>query len=216
MLDAERAAPQTHHAGESWQTESGSTASAPFLYGLSLAVGLPAATWRPPPHPAVPTVHWTPAPILDPAELQLLLGRSVGEVGRGWVALRDVDWRLDGLALTLDVLRAGTGRGVLVTVGVVGLDRETLGFGGARPADLWALAREAIPRYGLTWRCQLGAAFDSIAVLYGRATSQVAWLADDHLATVSVTDLEGDEKRPTDLAQALARLLTSRLAHRMG
>jgi hypothetical protein len=81
--------------------------SAPLLYGLSLAAVLPPDAWLSPAHCILPTILPTPGPILDPTMLQTVIGRPAVEVGSGLIALRDVDRRLPGLSLALDLFRAG-------------------------------------------------------------------------------------------------------------
>ena len=215
VLVADGPALRINCEGECRRTTPVPPRSAPLLFGLSLAAALPSAAWVPPPHSGLRAIHPTLRPILDSLELQTALGRPVAEVGRGRIALGDVDRRLHGLSLALDVLRADVGRDALVTIGVVSPDRAMID-GGATPAGLWALAREAIPWHGRSRGCRLGTAADSIVVIYGCATSQVAWLAADSLATVSVTDLDGDEEQRTELAHTLACRLAPRLASGMG
>lgn len=188
--------------------------SVSLLYGLSLAMVLPPAAWLPPQNHALPAISPTPATVLAAAELQAALTRTVAEAGRGQIALREVDQRLHGLLLSLDLFRADQGRGVLIALGIVWQDRATSVAGGATPGDLWRLAREAIPQHGRVRPAQLCAGAESLLVLYGRATTQIAWLAPGYLATVSVTSLNGDERQATEIAYTSARLLVSRLASR--
>ena len=114
LFVADAPAPRAHDAGGDRPTASVPLASAPFLYGLSLALALPPTAWLPPPDPALPTIHPTPGPLLDRARLQTVLGRPIAEVGRGWIVLGALDRRLGGLGLEVDVLRAGDVRGALV------------------------------------------------------------------------------------------------------
>jgi hypothetical protein len=62
-------------------------------------------------------------------------------VERGRVKLGDIDERLGGLVVSLDVLRTIEGGGALIGVGIVRPDPTWCGAPGATPGDLWTLAR---------------------------------------------------------------------------
>jgi hypothetical protein len=188
--------------------------SVPLLYGVSLAVALPPAAWLPPSHQAVPAISSRSCPIIATAELRTALNRPVAEAGRGYVALGDVDLRLHGLTLSLDLFRAAEGSRLLIAFGLVRSDRAISAAGGMTPTDLWRLARTEMSRHGRMGPCRLDAGADSVLVMYGSATAQIAWLVSGFLATVSVTSLDGAERQTTELAHASACLLASRLASR--
>ena len=188
--------------------------SAALLYGMSLAVALPPAAWLPPVHGGVPMVHPATGLGFDVATMAATVGAPVTEVGRGRIALGGVDRRLHGLSLALDLFRVEVGRGVLVPIGVIRSEPATHWGGGSTPSALWRLALAAIPWYGRVRGCPSNMDADSILVLYGDATAQVAWLAADELATVSVTSLDGDQKLATEMVLTLSRLLASRLESR--
>jgi hypothetical protein len=185
--------------------------SVALLYGLSLAVVLPPGAWLPPPEYALPTIHPTAGPVLDLVAMATDLGQSVTELGCARIALGEVDRRLPGLSLSLDLFQVGDGRGALLASGVVRRDGTSAEAGGATLTDLWALAREAVPRYGLVWSCDPGAGADAILVRYGSATVQAAWLSADYLATVSTTGLHDDHGQTIETVHTVARLLASRL-----
>ncbi|MCC7368676.1 MAG: hypothetical protein IT306_09645 [Chloroflexi bacterium] len=197
-------------------TTTSPASTATLLFAVGLATVLPLGATQPPERDVLPTIRSDTDGILDSVDVAAMLNGAGAEVGRGRVALVEMDWRLRGLVVSFQIFRVtgGAGLGALITLGSVGLDRATSGTRGATPADLWTLARETIPLYGGLRGCHLDGAADAILVHYG-TTSQVAWLAADHLATVSVTDLGGNEARQSGLAQAIARLVAPRLASRV-
>jgi hypothetical protein len=154
-----------------------------------------------------PTAH----PAIDAVTLAKSLLIPVTELGRGRIALGEVDCRLGGLSLALDLFRVGDGRGALIPIGVVRRDTLTDGPGGATLADLWRLARETIPRYGRVWGCWPGPGSAAVLVRYDCATAQIAWSGGDYLATVSVTSLDGDDGQTSETVHTVARLLAARL-----
>jgi hypothetical protein len=185
--------------------------SAALLYGLSLAVALPPAAWLTPPGSALPKIHSTVGPVLDLAAMATALLQPVAELGCARIALGEVDRRLPGLSVSLDLFRVGDRRGALLASGVVRRDHPSSEASGTTLADLWALAREAMPRYGRVWHREPGLGVDTILVRYGRATIQLAWLGADYLATVSTTGLDGDKVGVVEMIRATARLLAARL-----
>jgi hypothetical protein len=185
--------------------------AAALYYGLSLAAVLPPAAWLPPVHGALPSIHPTTEPAIDVVTLATSLLEPVMELGRGRIALGEVDRRLGGLSLALDLFRVGDGRGALIPIGVVRRDTLTDEAGAATLADLWVLARETMPRYGRVWGCWPGPGSDAVLVRYDSATAQIAWLGADYLATVSVTSLDGDGGQTSETVHTVARLLAARL-----
>src|SRR6185503_2062068 len=75
-----------------------------MLFGLSLATALPAAGMLATAH-VVRLMLRPDAAILDPLEVAAALGWPVAEVWRGRIALGEVDERLVGLEMLLDVLQ---------------------------------------------------------------------------------------------------------------
>jgi hypothetical protein len=194
-------------AGERRSETAVPLGSATLLYGLSLAVALPPAAWRPPPNPAVPAIHPTAGNGLDLVAMTTALLQPVTELGCARIALGDLDRRLCGLSLALDLYRVGDGRGTLVPIGVIRQVRATTEAAGATPTDLWALARAAIPRCGVVSGRRPGLGDDAIIVRYGTATVQAAWLGADFLATVSATSLVRDDGRMIETVHTVAHLL---------
>jgi hypothetical protein len=185
--------------------------AAALFYGLSLAAVLPPAAWLPPAHEALPTIHPTAHTAIDVVALATSLLEPVTELGRGRIALGEVDRRLGGLSLALDLFRVGDGRGSLIPIGVIRRDSPAGQTGGATLADLWLLARDTIPRYGRVWGCWPGPGSDAVLVRYDSATAQIAWLGADYVATVSVTSLDGDDRQTSETVHTVARLLAGHL-----
>jgi hypothetical protein len=120
------------------------------------------------PNAALPAVRSDPHAILSPIELAAVLGRPTAEVGRGRVALAEIDQRLHDLVVSLDVFRVTDGSGALVSLSVVRPDQTASGASGATTVDLWALAREALPRCGGDYEYAVGVGDDALLMLYGR------------------------------------------------
>jgi hypothetical protein len=193
---------------------TGRTASlAPLLFGLGLATALPPAAIQAPPDVVQPTIQADALAILDSADLAVILDRLIIEIGGGRVALGEVDERLHGLVISLDVFRVTgrTGRGALVTLGVVRPDRTASGDRGATIADLWALACAALAQPAIPGRRLAGLGSDAFLAVYGGTTAQIAWVTGDRLATASVTCLDGDEDGAIAVAHAIAACLDRRL-----
>jgi len=182
-----------------------------LLFGLSLAIGLPPGALVVAPGARRISVNHDAVVLLRPTDLEAALHRPVSEVGRGWVALEEVDRRLSHLTASLSVFRTDHGSGALVSLGVAWPGRQAGVAGGATAADLWRLARTALPRYGLV--CELGVDLgaDACLVLHGGVTAQLVWLADEQLATVSVTSLAGDGQWLIEAARSIGTLLDRRL-----
>jgi hypothetical protein len=100
--------------------------------------------------------------------------------------LGEVDDRLGGLVLSVDVFRVIEGGGALVGVGVIGPDPTLGGASGATPGDLWALARQALTRDGIVHEPQSGIGQDAFLATYGQGTAQAAWVTGNRVATTSV------------------------------
>jgi hypothetical protein len=183
-----------------------------MLFGLSLATALPAAGMLAPVHVVRPLLR-SDAAIVGPSGLAAALGRPVAEVWRGRIALGEVDERLGGLEILLDVLQV-TGRGTgLVCLSAVSIDPAAPG-GGATPSTLWDLALAALVNYGTPHTRPIGIGEDSFLADYGGVTAQVAWMTGDRLATASATCLDGEQgwsvKAARSVAIVLDRCLRSR------
>jgi hypothetical protein len=172
------------------------TGLAPLLFALNFAVGLPPIAMIPPPTPPCPSVLPLPRPIVSPDGLTPVLGRPTVEIGRGRIRLGQVDRRLGGMVLSLDVFRAIDGPGALLGLGIVRLDPD--GRGGVTVADLWRLSCLALARHQVT-TVHPGRSGDSAFLAVYDGTAQLAWVCGTGLATVSVTQLHGD---PTWVLQA--------------
>jgi hypothetical protein len=182
-----------------------------LLFALSLVTALPPAAMLAQPCAALPVVRSNPRALLSPIELATVLGRPTAEVGRGRVELREIDSRLHGLAVSLNVFRVTDGSGALISLSVVGPDVTASSDGGATTADLWALTCEALLRHSVGCEYQDGVEYDAILVLYGGITAQLVWLAGDRLATASVTSLDSEEAWMIEAARSIAVLLDRRL-----
>jgi hypothetical protein len=187
------------------------TGVATLLFGLSLATALPPSALLMPSNAALPVVRSDAHPILSSIDLEAALGRPTMEVGRGRVALEEVDRRMRRLVVSLAVFQVTDGSGALISLGVVTPHWTASGNDGATITDLWALAREALPRHGIAWRHSIRGGGDALLVVYGGVTAQVAWLAGDRLATASVTSLDGSENWTVEAACSIAVLLDRRL-----
>jgi hypothetical protein len=182
-----------------------------LLFGLSVAMALPPTAMMVSPDGALPTVRSGAPAILTSRELSAVLDRPTTEVGRGRIALGEVDQRMHRLAISLDVFRVTDGSGALVALGVVSLDPLAGPAAGATIADLWALAREAVPYHGVVQQLPDGFGDDALLVIYGGITAQVVWLAGDRLVTASMTSLRGGEDWMAVAVCALATVLDRRL-----
>jgi len=189
---------------------------APLLFGLSLAAALPLAAMLVPPDVIQPTIRSETHAILDSADLSMILGRSLVEVGRGRVALGEVDGQLHGLVASLQVFSVAdeTGAGALVSLSIVGPDRTAAGDGSATTADLWKLACAALMQHAIPGGHLDGLGDDAFLAVYHDTTAQIAWLAGDHLATASVTCLAGDEHWAIEAAHSIAAFLDRRRGRR--
>jgi len=186
---------------------------APLLFGVGLATALPPATIVAPPGVAVPTIRADAPAILAVTTLAIVLDRSVAEVGRGRVALGEVDERLVGLAASIQVFRVaeGPGAGALVSLGVVGAGGEARHGDRATTVHLWELACAALRQHAIPGGPLDGIGDDAFLAVYDGTTAQVAWMRGDRLATASVTCLAGDEHWAIATAHAIAALLDARL-----
>ncbi len=194
----------------------GATAHTPglltLLFELSLAVALPPAAILAPPTAVRPAVHSDPHAILNARELAAVLDRPTTEVGRGRVALGEVDRRLRGLVVWLDVFRVTDRSGALVCLSVVRPDPAASEDGGATTADLWALAWEALVRHGVAGQRLGGLGDDAFLAVHRGKTAQVAWVAGDRLATASVTCLAGGNEWAIEAARGIAVVAEDYLA----
>jgi len=187
--------------------------AAPLLFGLGVAMALPPAATLARPALALPTIRSDPDAILDAVDLAAVLGRPTVEVGRGRVALAEVDERLLDLAASLQVFRVvgGTGAGSLVTLGIVGPDRAAGGDCGATTADLWALACASLMQDAIPGGHLVGFGDDAFLAVYQGTTAQLAWLVGDRLATASVTCLADESTWAIEAAHSIAAFLDRRL-----
>lgn len=179
----------------------------PLLFGLSLAAALPPNAILFPPDSSLPVVRSDPHAILSPAELSAILGRPTALVGRGRIELGEVDRRMVSLVVSLEVFQITDGSGVLVSLGIVTPHRRAGGVDGATTADLWDLAREALPGYAGASQYPSRIGGGARLVVYGGITAQVAWLSDECLTTASVTSLDGDDDWAIEAASAIALAL---------
>jgi hypothetical protein len=177
------------------------TGLAPLLFALNFAVGLPPKAMMAPPTPRYPTVRPLPRPIVSPSGLTMILGRPTIEIGRGRITLGEVDTRLGGLTISLDVFRATEGPGALIGLGIVRPDPTRTS--GTTIADLWRLSRAAMSQHGVPTAHPGRSGDGAFMAVYG-GTAQLAWLAGAGLATVSVTQLHGDPVWILQAARSIA------------
>jgi hypothetical protein len=180
------------------------TGVGPLLFGLSLAMALPPAAMLFAPEPVLPVVQPLKGAMLDVSELGSILGSPMMEVGRGRVALGEVDRRLHRLIVSLEVFQAANGSGALVSIGVIRVDPAATTVFGATPLDLWALAGEPLAQHGVASECPVPIGDRSRMVAYGGVTTQIAWLSGERLMTASVTSLDGDAGWAVEAASAIA------------
>ena len=102
-----------------------------LLFGLSLAAALPPAAILFPPNSTLRMVQSDAQTILTSAELGTILGRPTTMIGRGRIALGEVDRRMQSLAVSLEVFQVADGSGVLISLGVVTPHRTASGVTGA-------------------------------------------------------------------------------------
>jgi hypothetical protein len=182
----------------------GVTGLVPLLFALNFATALPPAALMFPAKAPCPVVRPGFAATLSAADLARLLERPTLEIGSGRIELADVDARLGGLALWLDVFQVGEGGGALVGLGVIGPGRAARGHR-ATTSDLWRAAREALVQQGITWVVLRDVGDDGFLAVYGR-TVQVAWLARDHVLTACVSRLDRDVTWTIRAARSIAAL----------
>jgi hypothetical protein len=196
--------------GDSDPSMAQTPAIEPLLFGLSLAAALPPTAILVPAGSPLPIVRSDPQPILSPADLTSILGRPMEEIGRGRVALGEVDRRLHRLIVSLDVFRATDGSGVLVSLGIIRVDPAATTVAGATPLDLWSLAAEPLSHHGVAVVYPIRVGDRARVVVYGGITAQVAWLSGERLTTASVTSLAGDDAAVMQAASAIALALECR------
>jgi hypothetical protein len=179
-----------------------------FLFGLSLALALPPKAMVAPPDVFLPTILPSVAPIVTAGEVAGVLGHAAYEVGRGQVAASEIDARLDGLRISLDVLRLSGNAEALIAASVVAPDPAQPRRGLCTPHDLWALVRSTPAERG-DQRFELGV--DTQLTLHADRTAQLVWLALDYLAAVSVTHLLAEDTAWLITAtRSVANLVASR------
>jgi hypothetical protein len=186
-----------------------STGLASLLFTLNFAIGLPPTAVTPPPTPAYPTVLPLPHPIVSPEGLTAVLGRPTVEIGRGRIGLGQVDTRLGGLVVSLDVFRAIDGPGALIGLSIVRPDPARPGP--ATVADLWRLSCAALAQHGVSTGHPGRSGDGAFLAVYG-GTAQLAWRAGTGLATVSVTQLHGDPAWNLQAARSIAGFADAHVA----
>ncbi|MFN8637139.1 MAG: hypothetical protein U0893_25100 [Chloroflexota bacterium] len=191
-----------------WTDDTSATVQSPeslcLLFGLSLATALPPAAILPPRRVAQSAVRAGRDAILQPPDLAAALGRPPAELWRGRVQVGEIDQRLHGLEMLLQIVRMPDASGALVCLSVVSSDPSAHGAHDASPAGLWQLAREALVLHGVPHQPQTGLGDAAVLAGYGGVTAQVVWLAGAHLATASVTSLDRETTWAARAARALA------------
>jgi hypothetical protein len=163
--------------------------------------GAPSADW--------PKVLPRADAVVSPDDLAAVLGRLTVDVGRGRAMLENVDERLRGLVVSLDVFRVIEGPGALIGLGVVTFDPAM--SSGATTTDLWKLAREALVEHRVARRHPGSLGGDAVLADYGE-TALVTWLRRDRLLTVSVTRLNGDPEWAIQAARSIVVWADDRVA----
>lgn len=182
-----------------------------FLFELGWALAVPPNAQMAPPRGGRPIIHTEPDTLLTPGEVAAALGRPATEVARGRVSAGELDWRLEGLEVSLAVFRGLGERGELVSLSVIRPDPRVVGPRGATTADLWRLATSTVAQCGVATEHRVDLGDDGFLALHGGRTVQVAWLAGARVATVTVTCLAGDKSLLMEEAQAIAALMADRL-----
>jgi hypothetical protein len=182
-----------------------------FLFELGWALALPPSALMAPPSAGRPMIHTERDTILTPDEVAAALGRPTSEVARGRVSGGALDWRLDGLEVSLVVFQASGVKGELVSLSVVRPDPRMAGPRKARAVDLWRLVTSTVAESAVASEHRLDLGDDGFLALHGGRTVQVAWLDGQRVATVTVTSLAGDKAWMMESAQAIAVLMAERL-----
>lgn len=188
------------------QPPAGQTAErVTLLLGLSLAVVLPPEAVIPPRDGTEPTIQEEPLAVIGAEAVRMLLGRSAVAVGSGRVPLDQVDRRLGGLMARLNAYRITEAPTALVMTGLVSDNGEppTVGWR-VTPRALWEMAKELLKHGGHVCEPMFGLGDDAFLTLRGDHTAQVAWIAGERLASVTVTSLQADKQWVIDSARALA------------
>jgi hypothetical protein len=185
-----------------------------LLLGMSLATALPPTVLLSPPGAVRPVVRSDHHTSLDLTKLTAALDRPTAELWRGQIHLGEIDERLRGLEMRLQIVRVVDGSGALVHLGTVSPAPATAGVPATRPIDLWRLACEAHAQSGATYGCQAGIGETAFLAVYGGVTAQVAWLASGRLATASVTSLVWEQDWTVVAARSVAVLLDHELRRR--
>jgi hypothetical protein len=150
--------------------------------------------------------------VIDANELEAILHRPLTPTGSGRAALGELDARLAGLTVRVDAFRVIDGSGAVVTLGLVTPEQVLAIAPGTTVRDLWRLANAALSERGVPSEHLIGLGDDAFQALHGSCTAQVAWLAGERLATVSITSLGDDPRLSLDRARAIARRLQDRPA----
>ena len=182
-----------------------------LLFELSLAAALPPDSVMAPAGAVKAVVHSSRDALISREAIASVVGRPISEARRGRVSLGEVDARLRGLGVRLEVYRVDDGGGGLISIGLVAPEPVPTAGHGATARFLWALARESLVAHGVPCEHLVGVGDDAYLALHGGRTAQVAWLAGERLATVSVTTMSGQKHRAIDSARAIALLAEERL-----
>ncbi len=200
-----------------WAGRATRTTSAPapntltLLFELSLAAALPPDSVMTPAGAVKAVVHSSRDAIVSRETIAAVVGRPMSEARRGRVSLGEVDERLRGLGVRLEVYRVEDGSGGLISIGLVAPEPEPTARHCATTRFLWTLAREALVAHGVPCEHLVGVGDDAYLALHGGRTAQVAWLHGERLATVSVTTMSGEKQWAIDSARFNALLATERL-----
>jgi hypothetical protein len=176
-----------------------------LLFALSLAIILPPESVIPPRDGSEPVIKPEPLAIAGADAVRMVLGRQAIAVGAGNVLLDQVDRRLGGLVARLNAYRMTDAPSGLVLTGLVSDNGEppSVGFR-VTPRALWELAKEMLKQGGHVCDPVAGLGEDAFLTLRGDHTAQVAWIAGERLASVTVTSLQADKPWVIGSARALA------------
>jgi hypothetical protein len=176
-----------------------------LLLGLSLAIVLPPEAVIPPRDGGEPSIREEPLAVIGAEAIRLVLGRTAIAVGSGYIPLDKVDRRLGGLMVRLNAYRITEAPSALVLTGLVSDTGEPPSVGWrVTPRALWELAKEMLKQGGHGCEPVYGLGEDAFLTLRGDHTAQVAWIAGDRLASVTVTSLQADKLWVITSARALA------------
>lgn len=179
-----------------------------LLFALNVATGLPPEALQFSPATAWPRVRSRTDGIIQSESLWAMLERPIINLGHGEAVLGDVDERLRGLAVLLDVYRVIDWSGALISIGVVSADPALPG--GTSTSDLWALAQEARVGCGIEHWTHDGIGDAACLANFGK-TMQLVWMRGDRLATVSVSCIDGGQHWMRHAVRSVATLVDNQL-----